>query len=216
MPFADRYIRGIIEGIVGTHTTGFTDGSANRHGDRALSDSLCGLCGVSAGYARWHLASERLDTSPPRQSRHCVTDINGGELCGAGAIRAGAARLDLRAGAHRGRQVRAANVPVTGVSHLRDAAWLRDGEVARLLALLDRDGEEARVVSSAVRNTLLQLPVAEIDVATMALLEEVMRRVRAAGGKAADRHRARHRHCYHRSSPGRGHNAAASWRNLCC
>jgi hypothetical protein len=28
---------------------------------------------------------------------------------------------------------------VTGVSHLRDAAWLRDGEVARLLALLDRD-----------------------------------------------------------------------------
>jgi len=31
---------------------------------------------------------------------------------------------------------------VTGVSHLRDAAWLRNGEVARLLALLDRDGEE--------------------------------------------------------------------------
>jgi len=73
---------------------------------------------------------------------------------------------------------------VTGVPHLRDAVWLRDGEVARLLTLLDRDGEEARVVGGAVRNTLLRLPVAEIDVATTALPQEVMRRVRAAGGKA--------------------------------
>ena len=68
--------------------------------------------------------------------------------------------------------------------HLRDAPWLREGEVARLLALLNRDGEEARVVGGAVRNALLQLPVAEIDVATTALPEEVMRRVAAAGGKA--------------------------------
>jgi poly(A) polymerase len=97
---------------------------------------------------------------------------------------------------------------VTGVSHLHDAAWLRDSEIARPLALLDRDGEEARVVGGAVRNTLLRHPVAEINVATAALLEVVMRRVRAAGGKA-DRHRARHRHCHHRSSPGRGHDAAA-------
>ena len=61
-----------------------------------------------------------------------------------------------------------------------------------LLALLDRDGEEARVGAAvhntAVRNTLLRLPVAEIDVGTTALQEEVMSRVRAAGGKAADRH----------------------------
>jgi poly(A) polymerase len=65
-----------------------------------------------------------------------------------------------------------------------DAAWLRKGAVARLLTLLNRDGEEARVVGGAVRNTLLKLPVAEIDVATTALPDEVMRRVRAAGGKA--------------------------------
>jgi poly(A) polymerase len=65
-----------------------------------------------------------------------------------------------------------------------DAAWLREGAVARLLTLLNRDGEEARVVGGAVRDTLLKLPVAEIDVATTALPEEVMRRVRAAGGKA--------------------------------
>jgi poly(A) polymerase len=65
-----------------------------------------------------------------------------------------------------------------------DAAWLREGAVARLLTLLNRDGEEARVVGGAVRNTLLKLPVAEIDVATTALPEEVVRRVQAAGGKA--------------------------------
>jgi poly(A) polymerase len=73
---------------------------------------------------------------------------------------------------------------VTQLPHLGDAAWLKDGEVARLLALLNRDGEEARVVGGAVRNALLGLPVGEIDVATTALPEEVVRRVAAAGGKA--------------------------------
>ncbi len=68
--------------------------------------------------------------------------------------------------------------------HLGDAAWLKDGAVTRLLALLDRDGEEARVVGGAVRNALLRLPVDEIDVATTAVPEEVVRRVEAAGGKA--------------------------------
>ena len=73
---------------------------------------------------------------------------------------------------------------MTSTLHLGDAAWLKDGEVARLLALLNRDGEEARVVGGAVRNALLQLPVGEIDVATTAVPEEVARRVEAAGGKA--------------------------------
>ncbi|HVZ54906.1 MAG TPA: CCA tRNA nucleotidyltransferase [Pseudolabrys sp.] len=54
----------------------------------------------------------------------------------------------------------------------------------RLLAVLDRDGEEARVVGGAVRNALLGLSVDEIDVATTALPEEVARRVEAAGFKA--------------------------------
>jgi len=69
-------------------------------------------------------------------------------------------------------------------ARLGDAAWLNEGPVARLLALLDRDGEEARIVGGAVRNALLGLPVAEIDVATTALPAEVMRRVTAAGCKA--------------------------------
>jgi poly(A) polymerase len=73
---------------------------------------------------------------------------------------------------------------VTPAAQLGAAPWLTNGDVARLLALLDRDGEEARVVGGAVRNALLQLPVVEIDVATTALPQEVMRRVEAAGGKA--------------------------------
>lgn len=73
---------------------------------------------------------------------------------------------------------------MSAAAPLADAAWLRHGAIARLLAVLDRDGEEARVVGGAVRNALLQLPVGEIDVATSAVPKEVMRRVAAAGWKA--------------------------------
>lgn len=62
-------------------------------------------------------------------------------------------------------------------------AWLRHGPLPRLLAVLDCDGVEARVVGGAVRNELLGEPVADIDVATTALPGEVMRRVTAAGFK---------------------------------
>ena len=65
-----------------------------------------------------------------------------------------------------------------------DAAWLREGPLPRLLAVLDRDGEEARVIGGAVRNALLGEPVHEYDVATTAVPEEVVRRVTAAGFKA--------------------------------
>ena len=64
-----------------------------------------------------------------------------------------------------------------------NAAWLRDGALPRLLAVLDRDGEEARVVGGAVRNTLLGEPVTEFDIATTAAPEEVIRRAKAAGFK---------------------------------
>lgn len=64
---------------------------------------------------------------------------------------------------------------------LADAAWLTGGPLARVLDILDRDGEEARVVGGAVRNELMGLPVGEIDVATTALPDEVMRRAKQAG-----------------------------------
>ncbi len=73
---------------------------------------------------------------------------------------------------------------MSGPASLAGAAWLSQGEVARLLAVLDRDGEEARVIGGAVRNALAGLPVAEIDLATTALPDEVVRRVAAAGWKA--------------------------------
>ena len=73
---------------------------------------------------------------------------------------------------------------MTNDAQLGDAPWLRHGEVARLLAALGCDGEEARVVGGAVRNALLRLSVDEIDVATTAVPEEVVRRVEAAGWKA--------------------------------
>jgi poly(A) polymerase len=66
---------------------------------------------------------------------------------------------------------------------LAGAAWLHAGSLIRLLGVLDRDGEEARVVGGAVRNALLGEPIAEFDVATTALPEEVVRRVTAAGFK---------------------------------
>ncbi|MEA2951702.1 MAG: poly(A) polymerase [Alphaproteobacteria bacterium] len=67
---------------------------------------------------------------------------------------------------------------------LAQAEWLTAGAVARLLAVLASDGEEARVVGGAVRNALLNETIAEIDIATTAVPEEVIRRVTDAGFKA--------------------------------
>ena len=67
---------------------------------------------------------------------------------------------------------------------LEDAPWLRSGPTARVFALLNGDGEEARVVGGAVRNALLKLPIGELDIATTALPSEVIRRAKAAGIKS--------------------------------
>jgi poly(A) polymerase len=71
---------------------------------------------------------------------------------------------------------------VTSATRL-DAPWLREAPLGDLLAVLDRDGEEARVVGGAVRNTLLKEPHGDIDIATTAVPQEVARRVTAAGFK---------------------------------
>ena len=65
-----------------------------------------------------------------------------------------------------------------------DAPWLISGPTARVLGLLNGDGEEARVIGGAVRNVLLGIPPGDIDIATTALPDEVIRRARAAGIKA--------------------------------
>src|SRR6266699_5327331 len=72
---------------------------------------------------------------------------------------------------------------MTDARVLDDAPWLRSGPAARVLELLDGNGEEARVVGGAVRNALLKIPIGDIDIATSALPDEVVRRARAAGIK---------------------------------
>ncbi|HEY3677557.1 MAG TPA: CCA tRNA nucleotidyltransferase, partial [Bradyrhizobium sp.] len=44
---------------------------------------------------------------------------------------------------------------MTDARVLDDAPWLRSGPTARVLAMLNGDGEEARVIGGAVRNALL-------------------------------------------------------------
>ena len=73
---------------------------------------------------------------------------------------------------------------MSAVAELPDTGWLKDGALARLLSLLDRDGEEARVVGGAVRNALIRLPFDEFDIATTAVPDEVTRRAAVAGLKA--------------------------------
>ncbi|HEY1365337.1 MAG TPA: CCA tRNA nucleotidyltransferase [Xanthobacteraceae bacterium] len=65
-----------------------------------------------------------------------------------------------------------------------EAPWLREAPLGDLLAVLDAKGEQARVVGGAVRNTLLGEARGDVDIATTALPDEVVRRVEAAGFKA--------------------------------
>src|SRR5215472_17056037 len=67
---------------------------------------------------------------------------------------------------------------------LRDVPWLNSGPASRVLKLLNGGGEEARVVGGAVRNALLNVPIGDIDIATTALPEEVVRRAKEAGIKS--------------------------------
>jgi poly(A) polymerase len=66
---------------------------------------------------------------------------------------------------------------------LGDPIWLVRDEAALLLGILDSNGEQARIVGGAVRNALLRLPVHEIDIATTALPDDVVRRVESSGWK---------------------------------
>jgi poly(A) polymerase len=67
---------------------------------------------------------------------------------------------------------------------LDNAPWLKSGATARVLELLNGNGEEARVVGGAVRNALLKIPIGDIDIATTAPPDEAIRRAKAAGIKS--------------------------------
>ena len=73
---------------------------------------------------------------------------------------------------------------MSGTRVLNGAPWLKSGPTARVLELLNCHGEEARVVGGAVRNALMNVPIGDIDIATTALPDEVIRRAKAAGIKS--------------------------------
>lgn len=63
------------------------------------------------------------------------------------------------------------------------AGFLADPRFRRLIAALDRDDDETRVVGGAVRNIFLGEPIADLDLATTADPDTVIARARAAGLK---------------------------------
>ncbi|KAB1087460.1 CCA tRNA nucleotidyltransferase [Neorhizobium galegae] len=70
------------------------------------------------------------------------------------------------------------------MTSVADEAWFRDPALQRILTLLNADGGEARVAGGAVRNALMGLPVADVDVATTLVPEKVVERAVTAGIKA--------------------------------
>lgn len=63
---------------------------------------------------------------------------------------------------------------------LDDPALRTSPSLQRLLALLDQDGEQARLVGGAVRNALIGRPIADMDIATTAEPAVVLARAGAA------------------------------------
>jgi len=73
---------------------------------------------------------------------------------------------------------------MSAILRLADAGWLRVAPLARALSILNSGGEEARVVGGAARNALMGLPLSDIDIATTAPPDEVVRRAAAGGLRA--------------------------------
>jgi poly(A) polymerase len=67
---------------------------------------------------------------------------------------------------------------------LGDPGWLRAPALSRALSILNTGDEEARVVGGAARNALMGLPLSDIDIATTAPPDEVVRRAAAGGLRA--------------------------------
>ena len=70
------------------------------------------------------------------------------------------------------------------MSETPDFSWLDAAPVQTLLSLLNTDGEEARIVGGAVRNSLLGEPIKDIDIATTRLPADLHELLLAAGHKS--------------------------------
>jgi poly(A) polymerase len=67
------------------------------------------------------------------------------------------------------------------VPNLAEATWLIEPATQAVFAALISRGAEARIVGGAVRNALMGTPVKDIDIATTALPDDVMRLAKRAG-----------------------------------
>ena len=161
------------------------------------------------------LVSVLLAGASGRQTGAGIAAAGRDQLRPARAFLRRAAGFDLRSRAYRKRQAGSRSREMSEARVLSDAPWLRSGPAARVLALLNGDGEEARVVGGAVRNALLNIPLGDIDIATTALPDEVD--PPRQGGRhqmRADRHRPRHGHAGRRCASVRGHDLARGYRDL--
>ena len=70
------------------------------------------------------------------------------------------------------------------MSKLPDAEWRNRAGLVRLVDALAGDSDTVRFVGGAVRDTLLGLPVSDVDLATPLLPQVVVARIEAAGIKA--------------------------------
>ena len=70
------------------------------------------------------------------------------------------------------------------MSNIAGQDWFSKPALQRILALLNVDGGEARIVGGAVRNALMGMPVGDIDMATTLPPQDVVERAREAGIKA--------------------------------
>lgn len=69
------------------------------------------------------------------------------------------------------------------MTQLSNASWLQTPAIQRVFDAVEQDGDRAMVVGGAIRNSLLGLPVADVDIATTALPDEVAARGRENGLK---------------------------------
>lgn len=69
------------------------------------------------------------------------------------------------------------------MTQLSDAPWLQTPAIQQVFDAVEQDGDRAMAVGGAIRNTLLGLPVADVDIATTALPEQVAARAGANGLK---------------------------------
>lgn len=73
-----------------------------------------------------------------------------------------------------------------GPPNLAGADWLNSREIQAVFDALEKEGHTARAVGGVVRNALLGEPIHDVDIATTATPDEVMRLAQSAGLKGIE------------------------------